>query len=46
MRVEKERVIFAVDNQHYAIKLGRNLHDAMAKPLTANEIKALGLKGS
>ncbi|MBI1917877.1 MAG: hypothetical protein HYS12_24545 [Planctomycetes bacterium] len=46
VRVEKERVIVEVDKKHYAVKPGGNLHDAMAKPLTANEIKALGLKGS
>src|SRR5262249_16916456 len=44
VRVDKDQVIFEVDKKHYAIKPGGNLHDAMAKPLTVNEIKALGLK--
>lgn len=46
VKTEKDRVIFTSDKKYYSIKVGVSLLDAMAKPLTDDEVKALKLPGS
>ena len=46
LKMEKERIVFAVkgEKKFYAIKVGGNLADAMAKPLSDAEAKELKLE--
>jgi hypothetical protein len=44
VRIEKDRLLFEVDKKFYTIKAGSTLHEAMAKPLSESEVKALKLK--
>jgi hypothetical protein len=41
IRVEKDRLIFFANGKHYAIKLNESLHDALARPLSDAEVKAI-----
>jgi hypothetical protein len=44
VKVEKDRLVFTADKKYYGIKPGESVLDAMAKPLTEAEVKALDLK--
>ena len=46
LRVEKDRLIFVANKKHYSMKVGENLHDVLARPLSEPAVKALGLKAS
>jgi len=41
---DKDRMIFFADRKYYAIKVGQSLHDALARPLSDAEVKALTSK--
>lgn len=41
VRVDKDQLIFAANGKHYRIKLGETLGAVLARPLSADEIKAL-----
>ncbi len=44
VKMEKDRIVFQSNKKHYAIKAGGNMFDAMAKPLSEDEVKALKLE--